>query len=99
MFLWCICYSFHDFYELSPEKFQNKTNGITPRRWLLLCNPSLADLIAEVIRGLQPHAATFGLAALRFLERKEVAVCWDVKECCQHFRGTCSLHLQNNLKL
>ncbi|KAJ9575300.1 hypothetical protein L9F63_025748, partial [Diploptera punctata] len=38
---------FHDFYELSPEKFQNKTNGITPRRWLLLCNPSLADLIAE----------------------------------------------------
>jgi starch phosphorylase len=40
---------FHDFYELSPEKFQNKTHGITPRRWLLLCNPSLADLIAEKI--------------------------------------------------
>jgi len=40
---------FRDFYELSPEKFQNKTNGITPRRWLLLCNPSLADLIAEKI--------------------------------------------------
>nr|CAD7199748.1 unnamed protein product [Timema douglasi] len=40
---------FKDFFELSPEKFQNKTNGITPRRWLLLCNPSLADLIAEKI--------------------------------------------------
>lgn len=40
---------FRDFYELSPEKFQNKTNGITPRRWLLLCNSSLADVIAENI--------------------------------------------------
>lgn len=40
---------FKDFYELTPEKFQNKTNGITPRRWLLLCNPSLSDLIAEKI--------------------------------------------------
>lgn len=40
---------FRDFYELSPEKFQNKTNGITPRRWLLLCNPGLADLISDRI--------------------------------------------------
>lgn len=40
---------FRDFYELEPHKFQNKTNGITPRRWLLLCNPGLADLIAEKI--------------------------------------------------
>uniref|UniRef100_A0A4W4GDP7 Alpha-1,4 glucan phosphorylase n=1 Tax=Electrophorus electricus TaxID=8005 RepID=A0A4W4GDP7_ELEEL len=41
--------TFRDFSELEPEKFQNKTNGITPRRWLLLCNPGLADLIAEAI--------------------------------------------------
>uniref|UniRef100_A0A915JQQ5 Alpha-1,4 glucan phosphorylase n=1 Tax=Romanomermis culicivorax TaxID=13658 RepID=A0A915JQQ5_ROMCU len=40
---------FKDFYELWPEKFQNKTNGITPRRWLLLSNPSLSDLIADKI--------------------------------------------------
>ncbi|EDX03405.1 GD23132 [Drosophila simulans] len=40
---------FHDFYEMEPQKFQNKTNGITPRRWLLLCNPGLSDLIAEKI--------------------------------------------------
>uniref|UniRef100_A0A8C9P960 Alpha-1,4 glucan phosphorylase n=1 Tax=Spermophilus dauricus TaxID=99837 RepID=A0A8C9P960_SPEDA len=40
---------FKDFYELEPEKFQNKTNGITPRRWLLLCNPGLADIIVERI--------------------------------------------------
>ncbi|MGH0149418.1 UNVERIFIED_CONTAM: hypothetical protein FKN15_015691 [Acipenser sinensis] len=40
---------FKDFYDIEPEKFQNKTNGITPRRWLLLCNPGLADVIAEKI--------------------------------------------------
>uniref|UniRef100_A0A8C7Q5C8 Alpha-1,4 glucan phosphorylase n=1 Tax=Oncorhynchus mykiss TaxID=8022 RepID=A0A8C7Q5C8_ONCMY len=40
---------FRDFSELEPDKFQNKTNGITPRRWLLLCNPGLAELIAEAI--------------------------------------------------
>ncbi len=40
---------FKNFYELWPEKFQNKTNGITPRRWLLLCNPMLSDLISDKI--------------------------------------------------
>jgi glycogen phosphorylase len=40
---------FHDFYELWPEKFQNKTNGITPRRWLLMSNPELSALITEKI--------------------------------------------------
>ncbi|KAJ8315492.1 hypothetical protein KUTeg_007642 [Tegillarca granosa] len=40
---------FKDFYEMYPEKFQNKTNGITPRRWLLMCNPSLSTVISEKI--------------------------------------------------
>lgn len=40
---------FKDFAEMYPEKFQNKTNGITPRRWLLLCNPTLSDVIADKI--------------------------------------------------
>uniref|UniRef100_A0A452TMX7 Alpha-1,4 glucan phosphorylase n=1 Tax=Ursus maritimus TaxID=29073 RepID=A0A452TMX7_URSMA len=40
---------FKEFYELEPHKFQNKTNGITPRRWLVLCNPGLAEVIAERI--------------------------------------------------
>ncbi len=38
-----------DFAELWPEKFSNKTNGVTPRRWLALSNPRLASLITEVI--------------------------------------------------
>jgi glycogen phosphorylase len=40
---------FKDFYDLYPERFNNKTNGITPRRWLLGCNPALARLITSRI--------------------------------------------------
>lgn len=40
---------FKDFYELWPEKFNNKTNGVTPRRWLAACNPDLADFITATI--------------------------------------------------
>ncbi len=38
-----------DFYELWPEKFSNKTNGVTPRRWIFLSNPRLTRLITEAI--------------------------------------------------
>lgn len=37
------------FYDLNPERFNNKTNGITHRRWLLYCNPKLAGLINDAI--------------------------------------------------
>lgn len=40
---------FRDFYEFTPAKFNNKTNGVTPRRWLAACNPELAALISETI--------------------------------------------------
>ncbi|MFM1896234.1 MAG: starch phosphorylase [Pseudomonadota bacterium] len=42
---------FKDFYALWPEKFNNKTNGVTPRRWLAFCNPGLTQLIEEAIDG------------------------------------------------
>lgn len=38
-----------DFYKLWPEKFSNKTNGVTPRRWMALSNPRLTELISEAI--------------------------------------------------
>jgi len=40
---------FHDFYVLYPEKFSNKTNGITPRRWMLYSNPQLKELLDKKI--------------------------------------------------
>ena len=59
---------FNDFYKLWPSKFQNKTNGVTPRRWLELCNPALSAVItkwlgsdawvanADLLAGLRKHA-------------------------------------------
>ncbi len=38
-----------DWYEIYPERFQNKTNGITQRRWLALCNPGLSDLLTRLL--------------------------------------------------
>jgi starch phosphorylase len=40
---------FRDFHELWPHKFNNKTNGVTPRRWLSWCNPGLSRLITDTI--------------------------------------------------
>ena len=38
-----------EWYKLYPERFNNKTNGITPRRWLALCNPALSSQITELL--------------------------------------------------
>jgi starch phosphorylase len=40
---------FSDFFDLWPKKFNNKTNGVTPRRWLAWCNPGLSALISETV--------------------------------------------------
>ena len=42
---------FRDWYAVYPERFQNKTNGVTPRRWMGLCNPELTELIRDSIGG------------------------------------------------
>ena len=42
---------FKDWYYTFPERFQNKTNGITPRRWLGLCNPELTAMLREKVGG------------------------------------------------
>ena len=62
---------FHDFDQLWPERFNNKTNGVTPRRWLFQANPGLSRLLTEAIgpdwvtnasllRRLEPHARDAG---------------------------------------
>ncbi len=40
---------FRDFYELWPQKFNNKTNGVTPRRWIARCNPGMSRLVSDKI--------------------------------------------------
>ena len=42
---------FKEWYQVFPERFQNKTNGITPRRWIGLCNPELTAMIREKVGG------------------------------------------------
>ena len=54
-----------DFAEFYPDRFNNKTNGITPRRWLLGCNPELSKLIDSVVQ----EGWTTDLNKLRELER------------------------------
>ena len=57
-------YVFKDFYTLFPTKFQNKTNGVTVRRWLHHCNPELSNLITQVVGNQNWALNTEGLTKL-----------------------------------
>lgn len=74
---------FRDFYELWPQKFQNKTNGITPRRWLINCNVLLTSFICEKIGHLDGW--------IRNLDR--------LRELKKYADDTAVLHGLNNVKL
>ncbi|KAJ4707355.1 Alpha-1,4 glucan phosphorylase [Melia azedarach] len=56
---------FNEFYKLWPEKFQNKTNGVTPRRWIRFCNPDLSKIITNWLRTEDWVTNTEKLAELR----------------------------------
>eukprot|EP00887_Chlorella_sp_A99_P002343 scaffold10.g2343.t1 len=85
---------FPQFVELFPERFQNKTNGVTLRRWLAYCNPELSALItetlgtdawikdADLLAGLKPHAedAAFRVRWREIKQQKKAALAAHVKE-------------------
>lgn len=56
---------FKDFYEMRPKKFMNKTNGVTPRRWLRACNKELSALYDRL---LETDEWTLNMDMLRALE-------------------------------
>ncbi|MFA5235516.1 MAG: glycogen/starch/alpha-glucan phosphorylase [Bacilli bacterium] len=64
--------TFSDFYKFFPEKFNNKTNGITHRRWFLYANPKLAALVSEKIGDGWIHDPSQLEKFLPFAEDKEV---------------------------
>lgn len=73
---------FKDWYNVYPERFQNKTNGITPRRWIGLCNPELTDMVRqkvggdflkdlELIGGLKDQVSDETVAQFNAIKRKK----------------------------
>lgn len=87
---------FPQFDELYPGKFRNKTNGITPRRWLLDCNPRLSKLITETLghsdwvrdldqlQALAPHAdkAAFQKKFMAIKRENKVELAALIRELC-----------------
>jgi starch phosphorylase len=67
-----------DFYALTPEKFSNKTNGVTPRRWMVLSNPRMAELLT----------ARVGSSWIRDIERlRRLEPVLDDADFCQEWRA------------
>lgn len=93
----------HDFYELTPEKFNNKTNGISHRRFLGNANPPYAKLICDTIGEGWLHDAT-ELAKLQgfeddpsFLEAFEQAKLWDKRRLADYIQKTTGVALDTSM--
>jgi starch phosphorylase len=67
---------FRDFAELWPEKFNNKTNGVTQRRWLAACNKSLGRLITDTIGDRWPTELTELEKLKEFVDEPEFRKAW-----------------------
>ncbi|KAM2858792.1 hypothetical protein COP2_024288 [Malus domestica] len=68
---------FNSFYKLWPNKFQNKTNGVTPRRWIRFCNPDLSNIITKWIGTEDWVLDTEKLAELRkFADDQDLQTQW-----------------------
>ncbi|XP_010044424.2 alpha-1,4 glucan phosphorylase L-2 isozyme, chloroplastic/amyloplastic isoform X2 [Eucalyptus grandis] len=68
---------FNDFFKLWPEKFQNKTNGVTPRRWIRFCNPNLSEIITKWTGTDDWTINTEKLAILRkFADNEDLQLEW-----------------------
>jgi glycogen phosphorylase len=86
-----------DFFELTPEKFSNKTNGVTPRRWMVLSNPRLAHLLTSRIGSGWIH----DLDKLRRLESMidEPEFCDEWTAIKQHNKTELSNFIQDRLSI
>lgn len=90
------------FYQIYPEKFNNKTNGITFRRWLLHCNPKLASYISELIGDEYKKDATKLKELEKFAENDEVLNrLWEIKQdnkrsLCNYLKETQNITINEN---
>ncbi|WOK99663.1 alpha-1,4 glucan phosphorylase L isozyme, chloroplastic/amyloplastic [Canna indica] len=68
---------FNSYYQLWPEKFQNKTNGVTPRRWIKFCNPELSNILTKWIGTEDWVLNTEKLSELRkFADNEDLHLEW-----------------------
>jgi starch phosphorylase len=87
----------HDYYEAFPERFSNKTNGVTPRRWLMLSNPELTGLINETI-GTGWHKDLYALKSLeRFANDKGFLDRWRKTQ--EASKGRLSAYIKETMSI